>query len=98
MRKITREAVHAFESGARYKNTNTEVNDFGYFLFGNKIAEFESMYKDGNKNINITLAGWNTNTTRERLNGLDGVHVTTKKGQAYLNGVAWDGDWITIER
>lgn len=96
MRKITSEAVQAFKSGANYKKTNTEVNRFGYFLHGNKIAEWNSLFKDGNKKINITLAGWNTNTTRERLNGLPNVKVTTKLGQAYLNGKAWDGDWITV--
>lgn len=99
MRKITKEACDAFENGRDYKNSNTVVNDIGYFLHGNKIAEYESLYKnDGNNNINITLAGWNTNTTRERLNGLQGVRVSTKQGQAYLNGEKWDGEWITVKR
>lgn len=97
MRKITKEACQAFEAGTNYKNGNTEVNDHGYFLHGNKIAEHNSLFKNnGNKSINITLAGWNTNTTRERLNGLRGVRVSTKLGQAYLNGQKWDGEWITV--
>lgn len=97
MRKITMEAVRAFDGGYNFKKQNTEVNDHGYFLHGNKIAEYTSLLKnDGNKNINITLAGWNTNTTRERLNGLRGVKITTKQGQAYLNGKEWDGSWATI--
>lgn len=99
MRKITRSACDAFINGYNFKMANTEVNDRGYFLHGNKIAEFESVFKnDGNKNFNITLAGWNTNTTRERLNGLPGVRITTKQGQAYLNGQPWDGGWVTIKR
>lgn len=99
MRKITQQACHAFENGENFKMANTEVNGQGYFLHGNKIAEFESLFtKDGNRNINITLAGWNTNTTRERLNGLSQVSITTKKGQAYLNGKPWDGEWITVKR
>jgi len=98
MRKITQEASQAFEKGYTYKKTNTEVKNDGLFLHGNKIAEYTSMYKDGNKCINITLAGWNTNTTRERLNALQGVKVSTKKGQAYLNGNAWNGEWVTITR
>lgn len=99
MRKITREAVEAFEGGYKLNKQNMMVNDFGMFLHGNKIAEHNSIFKnDGNKSINITLAGWNTNTTRERLNGLSGVRVTTKQGQAYLNGVEWDGEWITVKR
>lgn len=97
MRKITQEAVNAFYNGQNYSNSNTIVNELGYFLHGNKIAEHNSLFaNDGSKHINITLAGWNSNTTRERLNGLEGVRVTTKQGQAYLNGEKWDGEWITI--
>jgi hypothetical protein len=97
-RKITQETIDAFNNNYIYKNSNTEVNEHGLFLHGNKIAKYTSHYKDGNRDINITLAGWNTNTTRERLNGLEGVRVSTKQGQAYLNGNAWNGDWITIKR
>ena len=99
MRKISQEASKAFESGSEYKNSNTEVSRGALFLHGNKIAEFTSLFPaDQNKDINITLAGWNTNTTRERLNALEGVRVSTKQGQAYLNGQKWDGSWITIKR
>ncbi len=99
MRKITTEACDAFENDQNFKSSNTEVKDGRMFLFGNLIAEFEDNIKgNGNNNINITLAGWNSNTTRERLNGLRGVSVNTKQGQAYLNGKPWDGEWITIVR
>lgn len=99
MRKITKEACYAFENNQKYSKDNTMVNEFGYFLHGNKIAEKTSLFShNGNNDINITLAGWNTNTTRERLNGLDGVSVTTKLGQAYLNGEKWNGEWITVKR
>lgn len=97
MRKITEKACEAFYSNAPYKNSNTEVNGQGYFLHGHKIAEHNSLFlDDGNKLINITLAGWNTNTTLERLNGLKGVRVSTKQGQAYLNGEKWNGEWVTV--
>ena len=91
MRKITSEAVRAFLNGENYKNGNTMVTKQDYFLHGNKIAE-----RTESGGIRITLAGWNTNTTRERLNGLPNVKVTTKKEQVYLNGKEWDGDWITV--
>lgn len=96
MRKITQEARDAFENGYTYKNSNTKVirieeeNTTGLYLHDNLIA-----IKD-HSGLRITLAGWNTNTTRERLNGLRGVKVSTKQGQAYLNGNAWNGEWITI--
>lgn len=96
MRKITTQAVNAFMQGKEFNGGNTKVERGALLLHGNKIAEFESLLN--NDNINITLAGWNTNTTRERLNGLPGVRVTTKQGQAYLNGQPWDGEWITIKQ
>ena len=97
MRKISKEASIAFLNGQNYKKTNTQVIGGDLLLHGNKIAEFQSLFtNDGNKNFNITLAGWNTNTTRDRLNALPNVHITTKLGQAYLNGQKWGGEWITI--
>ena len=90
MRKITREAVDHFNNGTSYRNGNTTVAKGIYMLHGNIIAE------KWEGDIYISLAGWNTNTTRERLNGLDGVQVRTKQGQAYLNGEKWDGERIKI--
>lgn len=101
MRKITAAACEAFTSGREYSNSNTVVKSMhsnvasdGVYtemrLHGNKIAY---QNRDG---LFVTLAGWNTNTTRERLNGLPGVRVTTKLGQAYLNGEKWDGEWVRV--
>lgn len=44
------------------------------------------------KNLWITAAGWRTNTTKERLNGLNGVNIYQKDFQWYLNGEAWNGE------
>ena len=43
MRKITEEAIHAFLNNREYKKDNTEINGHGYFLHGNKIAEWNSL-------------------------------------------------------
>ena len=76
MRKITQEASHAFDHEYNYKGSNTQVVDGALFLFGHKIAEYESLFKgDGNRNINITNCGYFTATTKERLNALEGVHI-----------------------
>ena len=69
---------------------NTHTDGATLFLHGNAIA------RHGEHGLEITLAGWNTTTTRERLNGLPGVKVHTKLGQAYLNGKAWDGEWVVV--
>ena len=60
------------------------------FLHGNKIAE----KRDGA--LWITNAGWNTVTTKERLNGLDGVTIFQRKHVWYLNGKEWCGEWVTV--
>jgi hypothetical protein len=98
MRKITREAVDAFMNDRGYTSGNTSVkvdqttNKTVLSLHSNDIAR--KLRK--NSTIEITLAGWNTNTTRERLNGIPGVRVTTKRGQAFLNGEPWDGEWQVV--
>lgn len=94
MRKITNEAIDAFIKGKPFKKRNTEVRKEEdaviLLLFNNEIAKIDS---DGTW---VTDAGWNTNTTRERLNGIPGVHVRSKKGQPTLNGHSWDGSWKNI--
>ena len=89
-RKITQESVQAFYNRAKFNKSNmsVELTDEGLpllKLFGNTIAGMDRM------GVWITDAEWPTRTTFERLNGLDDIRVSTKKGQTYLNGEAWDG-------
>ena len=102
MRNITREAVDAFLSGREWKKDNTEVkvevrkgrrSKVTMLLHGNAIAVTGQF--DSHPGLRISTAGWDTNTTRERLNGLPHVYVYRKKGQLHLNGKPWDGDWVT---
>lgn len=99
MRKITDNATAAFETGRKFTSNNTTVTVEGdvrkLFLFGNLIAKYVP-YDPAKGNATesglfITDAGYNTPTTRERLNGLRGVKVNTVKGQLFLNGEKWDG-------
>lgn len=97
MRKVTSEAVHAFYNRTNYKSGNTQVrvdkddDSAVLLLHGNAIATIDAAHR-----VFITLAGWNSPTTRERLNGLNHVRVNTKQGQAYLNGEKWSGGWQII--
>ena len=95
-RKITTEAISAFELGIPFKKSNTEVVREGtiYYLklFGNKIAALES---DGK--MWISNAGWDSKTTKERLNELPGVNIRQSKGEWYLNNLQWDGKPIYID-
>ena len=92
MRKITKLAISHFLEGVYFNQSNTEVipnfKGISLYLHGNEIAT-----KSPEGTIKVTTAGWPTNTTKERLNGIPGVKVTTVKGQLYLNGEEWDGGW-----
>ena len=95
MRKITNEAIRAFEGNTNFKSGNTQVvadcTGTYLYLWGNNIAR-----KCGNR-LQINLCGYNTVTTRERLNGLQGVSLTTRKGQAILNGQNIPScEWIQV--
>lgn len=48
------------------------------------------------KTVFITNAGWQSNVTKERLNGLHNVSICQKKGVWYLNGQQWDGKLIKV--
>ena len=98
MRKITEKAISAFNNSVDFKMGNTEVevlpNVTILKLHGSKIAY---RYNDQERTLSITTCGWNTQTTRERLNGIKGVYICTKNGQIYLNGEQWDGSFIDVK-
>ena len=98
MRKITQDAIRAFMEHKKFKrgNTTVEVSNSGLFaelkLHGNTIAKsgiFEGLM--------ISSAGWNTVTTKERLNGFDEVDIYQKDFTWYLNGREWTGEWVDVE-
>ena len=90
MRKVTRLVCDAFMARQSHTCGNSHTDGTALFLHGNKIAEWR---EDG---LYITMAGWHTVTTRERLNGLMGVSVSQRKGEQYLNGQLWDGEWVRV--
>lgn len=93
MRRITKEAVDAFMDGRHYKKSNMDVRDNCMYLHGNKIAWF-----DRNKQLWISNCGWQSNTTKERLNALPNVNIVQRNYQWYLNGQPWNGQEICIGR
>jgi hypothetical protein len=90
MRQVTKQIAEAFLNGKAKVTKNTTTDGKSLYLFGNKIAEHR---EDG---LYITNCGWPTKTTKERLNGLDGVNIHQAKNKWYLNGNEWDGDWIKV--
>jgi hypothetical protein len=95
MRKITSEAVDKFLSRKPFKKSNMEVDAFystyRLKLHGNVIAVIDEFNV-----LQISNAGWASNTTKERLNGIPGVHIKQKNWTWYLNGQEWDGGWKRI--
>lgn len=96
MRKITQQAVNAFNENRNFKSGNTEVKvqypaATYLYLHGNLIA------KKVDRAISVSIAGWNTPTTRERLNGLGICSIQQKKGQLMLNGNRWDGGFTLVK-
>ena len=68
MRKITETIVHAFLNGESKCIANSSTDGQELFLHGNKIA-WKGEH-NGAACVFITLAGWPTPTTRERLQGV----------------------------
>lgn len=99
MRKITQQAIDAFMNYQTFNSGNTTVKidpvidgvESELYLHGNLIAK---RFYSGE--IQITSAGWPTNATKERLNGIPGVRINQKNGEWYLNGEKWNGEWIKI--
>lgn len=96
MSKISIDSASAFMNDTTFKNSNTTVKVLSngvteLRLHGNLIARKE------NGRVQISSGGWQTKTTKERLNALPNVHINQVKGEWYLNGVKWFGSLINIQ-
>lgn len=72
MRKVTQQTAEAFDRNENKAVGNSVVVAFpkqtDYYLHGNLIAwKGRSLYQP---HLSLTLAGWGTATTRDRLNGI----------------------------
>lgn len=98
MRKITQQAVAAFEAARPFKSGNTQVdvlpNVTILSLFGNEIAY---QYNDPDRTLSITNCRYSTKTTKERLNGLNNVSIIQSNFVWYLNGKEWNGELVDID-
>ena len=106
MRQIEKQMLAAIKERRDWNSSNTTVsftrNDYlgtctaSVLLHGNKIAEI--FFGPEGTTAKFTLAGWDTNTTRSRLNAL-GVGVAHVKRQpVYPGGVIEDDEaWYSFE-
>lgn len=91
-RNISEMAADAFYSGRKFKQSNTRVENSELYLHGNLIARLNG------GTLQINLCGWNTQTTRERLNALQGVNLKQINFKPYLNGKEInDSGWYDVK-
>tara|TARA_A200000159_G_C6997939_1_gene204438 strand:- start:89 stop:403 length:315 start_codon:yes stop_codon:yes gene_type:complete len=81
MRKVTQDIKEAFEQRKAKTIGNTSTDGESVWLHGNKIVT-----RDKSGMVIATLAGWNTPTTRERVNGITGMNFHQVNFEARLNG------------
>jgi hypothetical protein len=91
MRKITQQIVNAFQNSRSLTIGNSRTNGESLWLFDNKIAEIR---RDG---LWVSNGGWDSKTTKERLNGLSGVNIVQRRGVWLLNERVWDGRWVNVD-
>ncbi len=65
MRKVTETIAESFYKGFKKTVSNTHTDGVNVWLHGNKIA-----WRNQDNSLSVTLAGWGTPTTRERINGI----------------------------
>ena len=85
MRHETRRIVQAFMARTPRNEKRTTTDGTSLFLHGNKIAWWED-----DRSLRVTMAGWGTVTTRERLNGVMEFFNNTrpfhqKAGEQYMD-------------
>jgi hypothetical protein len=90
MRKVTERIKKAFEQGKALKIGSTRTNGTSVFLHGNEIIR-----RDVSGLVFATLAGWNTPTTRERVNGIAGMSFHQVNFEPCLDGEPINpNDWF----
>ena len=96
MRQITKESINAFNWGFTFSKSNMNVKVFNDVVklqyHGNTIAIKNRI----TNKITITNCGWFSNTTKERLNALEGVNIQQRNFVWYLNGNEWNGELTDI--
>ena len=81
MRKVTRTIARAFFSGDSESCGNTRTDGHSLWLHGHKIA------RKTDEGIEINNCGYQTNVTKERLNGI--LSLTGNGGRIFQKNFKW---------
>jgi len=93
MRKVTQQIKQAFERRQPLSVGNTMTDGETVWLHGNAIVK-----RDPDGLVRWSLAGYNTPTTRERVNGIANAGVHQVKFEPVLNGHIIDpSDWFAVD-
>lgn len=97
MRQIDVLMATAFREHRALKMNNSRVeivdNKPHMYLHGNCIAKI-----DENGDLLINHCGWETPTTRSRLNALPNVHISSHKGDFVLNDIyIMPSGWVNVK-
>lgn len=89
MRKITKEATAALKDGRSFKGSNTAVSlntdkDRWEMRLHNNLIAYRTC---GVQRLYISNAGWTSNTTKERLNGV--LDTFNKPYRIYQEDFVW---------
>lgn len=91
MRKVTQQIKDAFDARQERRIGNTYTDGQSVWLHDNMIVDRRG------SDIYASLAGWNTPTTRERVNGITNAGFHQVNFEALLNGEPVDVHaWIKI--
>lgn len=94
MRQVTQLAVSQWLMRKKFRRGNTHTDGNTLYLHCNAIAKID----DSDGLVYIRSAGWQTKTTKERLNGIPGVRIHQKNYEWYLNNCFWGNsyNWTPI--
>lgn len=98
MRVIEKRMLNAIAKGKSFKSGNTQViftdkDNFEVRLHGNKIA----VGNVSEKSVRISHAGWETNTTKSRLNALLSVNSINQRNFVwYVDNEKEFNDWEEV--
>ena len=103
MRAITSVSVGNFLNRVEFSKSNMSVENVTSCWIENKHFENVTLLKlhfntiavlTKNGELYISNCGWQSDTTKERLNGLPNVSIYQRNFQWYLNDEPWNGSLI----
>lgn len=94
MRQVTENVSNAFANNMPFSCGKDKVIVDGDNV---QLVLHESIIAEKVKGeLYISHCGYQTNVTKDRLNGIDGVNIKQVKGKWYLNGEFWSGKRVKI--